>query len=136
MKEYLRKWVSFSLCVILAFLTLPVQRLKGEDHLVSPGDLHAAVSAASRIRQDNLGKIQKFFTSEGVRKALASTGMKSSRIEKAIPQLSDEELARLAWQTDKIQNDLAAGALTNEQLTYIIIALATAVIILIIVAAR
>ena len=63
-------------------------------------------------------------------------GMKSSKIEKAFPQLSDEELARLALQTDKIQNDLAAGALTNQQLTYMTIALATAVIILIIVAAK
>ena len=62
--------------------------------------------------------------------------MKSSKIEKAFPQLSDEELARLALQTDKIQNDLAAGALTNQQLTYMTIALATAVIILIIVAAK
>jgi hypothetical protein len=136
MTECLRRWVSYSLCAVFAFLTFPVQTLKGEDHLVNSGDLHAAVSAASRIRQDNLAKIQKFFSAERVQKALASTGMKSSKIEKAILQLSNEELARLAWQTDKIQNDLAAGALTNEQLTYIIIALATAVIILIIVAAR
>ena len=136
MRICLRRWVSCLLCGVLVALTLPVQLLRGEDHLVSPGDLQAAIFTASRARQDNLAKIQKFFSAERVQKALASTGMRSSKIEKAIPQLSDEELARLASQTAKIQNDLVAGALTNEQLTYIIIALATAVIILIIVAAR
>ena len=54
---------------------------------------------------------------------------------KGIPRLSDEEPARLARHTDKIQNDLAVGAITGEQLTYIIIALVTAVAILISVAA-
>ena len=135
MKGCLRNWVTYSLCTALVFLTLPVQVLKGADHLVSPKDLQAAVSTTARIRQENLTKIQKFLSSEPVQKALAASGVKSSKIEKAIPQLSEEELARLASQTDKIEKDLAAGALTNEQLTYIIIALATAVVILIIVAA-
>jgi len=38
-------------------------------------------------------------------------------------------LARLASQTDKVQRDIAAGALTNTQITYIIIALATALLV-------
>jgi hypothetical protein len=43
---------------------------------------------------------------------------------------------RLVARTDKLQHDVAAGALSNQQITYILIALATAVIILVIVAAR
>jgi biopolymer transport protein ExbB/TolQ len=129
-------WVSLFLFSILVFLTIPFEALRAEDHLVCRSDLQQAVLAASSNRQNNIAKVQKFLAAEPVQKALASTGLKSSKIEKAIPQLSDEELARLARQTDKIQNDLAAGALTNEQLTYVIIALATAVLILIIVAAR
>ena len=50
--------------------------------------------------------------------------------------MSDEDLARLAAQSEKLQKDVAAGALTNQQITYILIALGTAVIILVIVAAR
>ena len=56
-------------------------------------------------------------------------------MNKAIATLSPDELARLSARTTEIQNDFAAGALTNEQLTYIVIALATAVIVLIIVKA-
>ena len=42
-----------------------------------------------------------------------------------------QELAKLAQQTRHVQNDFAAGVLTNQQITYILIALATAVIVLI-----
>jgi hypothetical protein len=44
--------------------------------------------------------------------------------------LDDGELARLADRTRSIDNDLKAGALSNEHLTYIVIALATAVIVI------
>ncbi len=57
------------------------------------------------------------------------------QVQQAIPTLSDQELAQLARQTDRIQNDFAAGALSNEQLTYIIIALATAVVVILILKA-
>jgi len=53
-----------------------------------------------------------------------------------IEDLPDEELARLAARTEKVRKDFAAGALTNQQITYIIIALATALIVVIIVVAR
>ena len=57
------------------------------------------------------------------------------KVDQAIATLSPEELARLATRTNQIQKDFAAGALTNQELTYIVIALATAVLILVIVAA-
>jgi len=73
--------------------------------------------------------VQEFFSEERVKKALKTTRMDPQKIQKAVPSLSDEELARLASQTDKVQRDVAAGALTNTQITYIIIALATALLV-------
>ncbi len=66
--------------------------------------------------------------------------MKKGRIDagqvtKAIPTLTDEDLARLAQRAASAESDFAAGALSNQELTYIVIALATAVVILVIVAA-
>jgi hypothetical protein len=55
------------------------------------------------------------------------------KVQKAVATLSPEELARLASQTNQIQKDVAGGALTNQQLTYIVIALGTAVIVLVLV---
>jgi hypothetical protein len=67
---------------------------------------------------------------------LSSTGIEYRKVERALAQLEDEELARLAARADKVRRDFEAGSLTNQQITYIIIALATAVLILVIVAAR
>ena len=58
-----------------------------------------------------------------------------SKVEKAIPLLSDEELSQLASQCRQVGNDISAGSLSNQEITYILIALATAVIILVIVVA-
>ena len=131
----LRKSMSFFLLFSFGVLAAPVQNLIGEDHVVRPADLHRAVITAAEARKTNLNKVQKFFSSELAQSSFKKAKFDLAKVEKAVPFLSDEELARLASQTDKIQNDFAAGSLTNEQLTYIIIALATAVVILIIVAA-
>jgi hypothetical protein len=124
--------------LILTMMTvglIPVSSLQAEEHLVSPADLQKVLSEAVSKRQENLAKVDRLLSREPVRKALNNAGLPLSKVEKAVPQLNDEELARLASQADRIQTDLAAGALTNEQLTYIVIALATAVVILVIVAA-
>ena len=46
--------------------------------------------------------------------------------------LDDEEVAELAKRAEDPGREVAGGALTNQQLTYIVIALATAVIILLV----
>jgi len=129
----LRKFATFFM--LLGFGTMPIQKLVAEDHLVKTADLHRAIVTAAEARQDNQAKVQRFFSTEPAKKALRNAKVDLVQIEKAIPHLSDQELARLANQTEKIQKDFAAGTLTNEQITYIIIALATAVIILVIVVA-
>jgi len=131
----LRKSLSFFLLFTFGVLAAPTQNLIGEDHVVGSADLHRAVKTAAEARKTNLNKVQKFFSSELAQSSFKKAKFDFAKVEKAVPFLSNEELARLASQTDKIQNDFAAGSLTNEQLTYIIIALATAVVILIIVAA-
>jgi len=46
--------------------------------------------------------------------------------------LDDEELAQLAERAEEPGDQVAGGALTNQQLTYIVIALAAAVVVLIV----
>ena len=129
-----------SICVLVvsmlfSALVLPIDML-AQEHVVSTADLRRDAVAAAQVRQTNQGKILKFFSSEQANKALKSLNLPYGRVEKAVSQLGDEELARLAARADKVQNDFAAGSLTNQQLTYIIIAIAAALIVIIIVAAR
>lgn len=131
---------SQALCVILlSILTLHPgllgQSAQADDHLVTSAELHKMLLDSANSREKDTGKIQKFLSSDSTQKAFGGNQHLLRKVEKALPYLSDEELKRLASQTEKIEQDIAADSLTNQQLTYIIIALATAVIILVIVAA-
>jgi site-specific recombinase XerD len=106
-----------------------------QEHIVSTADLRNELSKSSATRLGNLTKVMNFLSSEPARKAMKSAKIDEQKVTKAVPYLSDDELARLASRTDRAQRDLAAGSLSNEQLTYIVIALGAAVLVLILVKA-
>jgi hypothetical protein len=122
--------------ILSTLAVLPLMSQTPSDHIVPAPDLHQAVRAAAQARQDHLSKLDKFFATEPARKAFETVKLDPAKVSQALALLSDDELARLAAQSEKVQHDIAAGALTNQQITYILIALGTAVIILVIVAAR
>jgi len=107
-----------------------------ESHVVGISELRERAVSADGSRQANAAKLDRFLETEPVRKALEATKLNGAQVRQAVALLSDDELARLASRADKVQTDLAAGVLNNQEITYILIALGTAVIILIIVAAR
>jgi uncharacterized protein YbcC (UPF0753/DUF2309 family) len=119
--------------MIAALGTAGTSNLLAQEHVVSTADLQRELSKSAATRQANLAKVRNFLSSEPARKALKSAKIDEEKVEKAVPYLSDEELARLATRTDKAQRDMAAGALSNQDLTYIVIALATAVLVILIV---
>ena len=101
------------------------------NHVVSPAELQQATASAASTRQQNIAKVKEFVSSEQAEQVLKSAHLDPVQINKAVPSLSDQELARLASRAEKAQKDFAAGALTNQQITYILIALGAAVIVLI-----
>ncbi|MGH7866329.1 MAG: hypothetical protein ACREP9_01565 [Candidatus Dormibacteraceae bacterium] len=106
-----------------------------EDHVVSTSQIQQKVVQAAHARQKNLETVRGFFASPQAQKALKKAKVNYSEVQKAIPTLSDPELAQLAARATQAQQNFAAGALNNEQITYIIIALATAVVVILIVKA-
>ena len=126
--------VRFLVVTLISALWIP-QFVAAQTPTVSASELQQAVTAAAQTRQKDLDDIRSFFASQNVRAALKSGKIDYRKVDKAVATLSPEELARLAGKTNQIQNDFAAGALTNQQLTYIVIALGTAVLVLLIVAA-
>jgi len=120
----------------LAWLLLPLlwfmpHGLLAEEHVVSSAELRKELVGATEVRRNNLKQVRDFFSSAPVREAMKNLPTDTTKVEQAVSSLSDEELARLAQRTQRIQEDFAAGALTNEHLTYIVIALAAAVLVLI-----
>jgi hypothetical protein len=118
---------------LLLSVSLPIAA--AENHIVPLAEMQKRVAVASHRRESNLGKANAFLSMSAVQQALRAGKMEPERVRQAISLLSDDELSRFVTRTDRVRTDLEAGALSNLELTYIVIALATAVIILVIVAA-
>lgn len=131
MRSTIRPTLIASLVCALGFLTSAPSLLAAPEHVVSPAELQQAAVNAARTHQANVAKVEKFFSTPQAQKAFQSAHLNPVEIKQAVPSLSDQELARLAARTDKAQKKFAAGALTNQQITYILIALGTAVVVLI-----
>ena len=127
-------WQAIRLLAACFLLTLGVTSILAQTHVVSQADIHKEMVNAAQTRQQNLQKVKGLFSSEETRKALDSAQISPERIVTAVSTLSDEELARLASRSDKLDQDFAAGRINNRDL--LIIILGVAAIILIIVAVR
>jgi len=120
----------------LSLLLLISPTLSAQTQAVSPSELQEVIRDAAKTRQKNRDDVQAFFSSEPARKALKAGKIDYQRVQTAVATLSPEELERLAARTYTVQQDFAGGVLNSQQMTYAIIALATAVLVLIIVAAH
>lgn len=125
--------ISSFLILSTALFLLSPQVGMANEHVVKPADLQHALLSASQARADSLSRLEGFFASEAGQRVLRLAGARSEKVERALPLLDDEELARLAGLAEKAQADFEAGALNNQQITYILIALGTAVIIILLV---
>jgi hypothetical protein len=122
--------VRFLVATLIFSLVVP-EFLAAQAPVVSSSELHQAIAAAMQTRQKNLEDVRGFFGTDRVRAALKTGKVDYQKVDQAVATLSPDELARLASRTNQLEKDFAGGALTNQQLTYIVIALATAVIVLI-----
>lgn len=112
-------WIA---CFALVLLAGPVAARPESDHVVSPSELDRAVRNAAQSRQDNLAKLDRFVASPEAQKALQGLKVDPERVSRALPMLSDAELARLAERSDAIQNDPAAGGLGTLLLFAVVVA--------------
>jgi hypothetical protein len=109
--------------------------LQAAEHVVPAEILTERLEAGTAQRLADERALEDLFQAESSRKTLAAVGLDAQQVTQGVAALGDEDLARLAERARDFQADVAAGALTNQQITYILIALGTAVIILVIVAA-
>jgi hypothetical protein len=125
--------VRLLITALVAGLALP--QVVYTQNQVTPAELQRAILNATQTRQRNLEQVRSFFSSDAVRSALKTVNVDPNRLEQKVSTLNSDELTRLASRTQAIQSDFAAGALSNQELTYVVIAIAAAVLVLIVVAA-
>ena len=128
-----------TLCLLLLFTlgVVPALPQTAADHIVSLGDIHQSIRAASQERQSNVAKLEKFLSTEPARKVLMAVQLDAAQVTQAISTLSDEELSRLAAQSESIQHDVVAGEGGKQRLLkYVILGAATTILIWVIVSHR
>jgi hypothetical protein len=122
--------VAILVSLSLGALAAAPSRLAAEEHVVPRVEIQRQILTTQQTRQDQVRHVREFFSAGAVQESLRSAGLDAKQIHDAVSMLDDGELARLADRTRSIDSDLKAGALSNEHLTYIVIALATAVIVI------
>jgi hypothetical protein len=134
MSEFSRSTMTGLMAVLLTVAASPLWSA-GQDHVASTSQIQQTIRQTAKVREQNLQTVRNFLASPAAQNALKKSKLDYTKIERAVPTLSDQEIAQLAERARTAQKNLAAGALTNEQLTYIVIAIATAVIVILIVEA-
>jgi hypothetical protein len=131
--RYMMSVCSILLAVCLVLGSIPTSAQERE-HAVSPGQLRTEVQKSVAARQANEAAVREMFASDAGKQALKSAGMDYQKVDRAISQVSDEDLARMAERSREVEKDFAAGRLGDRDL--LIILLVAVALILIIVAVR
>lgn len=124
------KWSVCLLGLAALFVAAGVPaQAQDKQHVVSLGDLNRDAARPAQTRQANEAAVRTLLSSDEGQRALQSAKLDYQKVDKAIGQLNDEDLARLAERSRQAQADFAAGTLSNRDLLWIIV-IALAIIIL------
>jgi hypothetical protein len=121
-----RKWCGRALAVILLPCSAmsPASVRAQEKHVVSAQELNRDATRPAESRGANEAALRQLFSSEQAQQTLKSANIDYTKVDKAIAQLSDEDLAKLAARSRQTQNNFAggrAGSLSDRDLLIIII---------------
>jgi len=92
-----------------------------KQHVVSLSDLNKDAARPAQTRLSNEEAVRSLLSSDQGQKALKSANLDYQKVDKAVAQLSDEDLARLAERSRQAQNDFAAGRISDRDLLWIIL---------------
>ena len=104
-------------------------RAQDQQHVVSLSDLNKDASRPAQTRQANEQAVRTLLSSDQGQKALQSAKLDYQKVDKAVGQLSDEDLAKLAERSRRAQADFAAGRISDRDMLWIIV-IALGIIIL------
>ena len=121
-----RKWCGWTLAAILlpCFAVTPARVQAQDKHVVTSQELSKDAARPAKTRSADEAALRQLFSSEQAQQALKSANIDYSKVDKAVSQLSDEDLAKLAERSRQVQDNFAggsAGSLSDRDLLIIII---------------
>lgn len=125
-------WCSRALLMGAVFCVAGIpSRIQAQDqqHVVSLNELKKDAAKPADTRQADDAAVKNFLSAEQAQKALKSADLDLQKVDKAIGQLSDEDLAKLAEKSRRAQRDFAAGKLSDRDLLWIILIIVAVLIV-------
>jgi hypothetical protein len=118
-----RQWMWIAAIALALGLTAAPGRTLGPDkqHVVSLEELNKDAARPAQTRQANEAVVRELLSSEAGQEALKSAKVDYQRVDKAIGQLSDEDLAKVAERSRQAESDFAAGGLKATLIIVIIL---------------
>jgi hypothetical protein len=102
-------------------------------HVVSPEELTRDALKPLETRQANEAAVRHLLSSDAGQEAMASAHVDYQKIDKAIGQLNEEELAKLADRSRQAESDFAAGLISPKHLAELILVIIVVVVIIVLV---
>jgi len=109
-----------AIAVLLCPAGIPA-RAQDNHHVVALSELNKDAARLAQTRQANEEAVRTLLSSDQAQKALKSANLDYQKVDKAVGQLSDEDLAKLAERSRKAQSDFAAGRISDRDLLWIIL---------------
>lgn len=120
------------LIVLVSYPANIMAQASAEEHIVNSQALQQHLESSSATRQKNVEDLTKFMSTPTAEKAMRDAKIDPVQVQKAIPTLSDSELASLSSRAADAQQKFSAGALTNNMLILIIVLVAVIIIVAIV----
>jgi|SRR5579864_884596 len=125
--------LAIALSIAAAGASTPLHAQESQRHVVSPEELSRDAAKPVEVRQANEAAVRHLLSSDAGQEALKSAHVDYQKIDKAVGQLSDEDLARLADRSRQTENDFAAGFISAKHLAELILVLVVVIVIIVLV---
>ncbi len=119
-----------ALVVVLIFPVNIFAEPAEQDHVVSPEALQESLQDSSATRQREITNLTQLVSSPAAERAIRDAHMNPEEVQRAIPTLSDEELANLSARAASVQQKIAGGNLTTDEILIVVLIAAIVIIVI------
>src|SRR4029077_4071397 len=125
--------VATALSLSVAGVPSQLRAQEAQTHVVSPNELRGDAANPAAMRRANEEAVRHLLSSDAEQQAMKSAHVDYQKIEKAIGQLDDEELGKLADRSRQAESDFAAGFISPKHLAELILVIVVVVVIIVLV---
>jgi hypothetical protein len=112
---------TLGLALALGLAAVPSRvAAQDKDHVVSLDELKSDSAKPAETREANEAEVRHLLQSEAGQQALKQAKVDYAKVDKAISQLSDDDLANVASKSRQADADFAAGGLTATLIIVIV----------------